>query len=279
MPTPQYIQDDSVPVKAQVATAKAVSKGDLAGMSAGTLVLAADETWASAVAAPAAPTLANGAVAWGTNLTNALTGVKISYQFPWGEGALSSAATATPTAAAAIKMAGQAIPAPAIGLNVYVETAAGSGTYKLWNSFQFQEGQQGVGDIFITGYGIGQAPPTAVASGALEVTQYNFASKFLGVSEQAKAAAVARVFGNSEDNKIMVATGGVYEYDCASATFEVGDYVGPAKDTGNALLSSKVVAVSGEALAVGRVVERGTSITRVKFRVLSQLGPMAQSNR
>jgi hypothetical protein len=77
----------------------------------------------------------------------------------------------------------------------------------------------------------------------------------------------------------MVATGGVYEYDCASATFEVGDYVGPAKDTGNALLSNKVVAVSGEALAVGRVVERGTSITRVKFRVLSQLGPMAQSNR
>jgi hypothetical protein len=63
----------------------------------------------------------------------------------------------------------------------------------------------------------------------------------------------------------------VFEFDCASATFAVGDYVGPAKDTGNALLDNKVVAVGGEALAIGRVYASGASITRVKVRVFSKL--------
>ena len=105
----------------------------------------------------------------------------------------------------------------------------------------------------------------------LATTQTDFANMFAGVSEQTKDNVKARCFGNSEDNVCVVATRGVYEYDCDAATFEIGDYVGPAKDVGNALLSDKVVKVASEALAVGRVVERGTNITRVKFRVLSKL--------
>jgi hypothetical protein len=113
----------------------------------------------------------------------------------------------------------------------------------------------------------------------LATTQTNFAALFLGVCAQTKTSTtVARVFGNSSDNVIMVNTGGTVEFDCASATFEVGDLVGPAKDTGNALLSDKVVAVGSEALAIGRVVERGTSITRVKVRILSKLAPMARQS-
>lgn len=105
-------------------------------------------------------------------------------------------------------------------------------------------------------------------------TQADFRALFLGISGQAKDADVARAYGNSDDNEVRVATSGVYEMDCASATFEVGDFVGPAKDTGDALLDDKVVAAV-EAGAIGRVVERGTSITRVKFRVLSILAPLA----
>lgn len=160
MPAPQYIQDAVTPVKAAVATAKAVDKGDLVGMSAGTLVKAEDE-------------------AWGVDLA---------------------------------------------------------------------------------------------------ATQAAFILKFLGVSEQSKTNTQARVFGNSEDGVIMVATAGVYEFDCDSATFEVGDLVGPAKDTGNALLSDKVVAVAAEDKAIGRVVERGTSVTRVKVRILSKLAPAARQS-
>lgn len=113
----------------------------------------------------------------------------------------------------------------------------------------------------------------------LATTQEAFIALFLGVSMQDKTSTTnARVFGNSEDNTIVAATAGVYEFDCASATFEVGDLVGPAKDTGNALLSDKVVAVASEARAIGRVYERGTSITRVKVRLLSKLMPAARQS-
>lgn len=106
-------------------------------------------------------------------------------------------------------------------------------------------------------------------------TQAAFRLLFLGISQQTKAAAVARPYGNSADNVCAVATGGVFEFDCASATFEVGARVGPAKASGNALLSNKVVAVASDALMIGRVVERGTSITRVKVEILSALQPAA----
>lgn len=161
MAAPQYLYDDTAPVKATIATAKAVDAGDLVGMSSGTLVKASD-------------------TAWDTNLAT---------------------------------------------------------------------------------------------------TQTAFALLFLGVAAQTKTSTtVARVFGNSEDNVIMVSSAGVYEFDCASATFEVGDLVGPAKDTGNALLDDKVVGVASEAYAIGRVVERGTSITRVKVRLLSKLAPLARQS-
>lgn len=112
----------------------------------------------------------------------------------------------------------------------------------------------------------------------LATTQTAFAALFLGVSAQRKDANVARVPGNSEDNVIRVDTTGVFEYDCASASFAVGDLVGPAKDTGNALLSNKVVSVASEAYAIGRVWEATSSATRVKVKILSKLLPAARQS-
>lgn len=112
----------------------------------------------------------------------------------------------------------------------------------------------------------------------LGTTQSDFRALFLGVSRQQKAAGDARVFGNSSDNVVGVDSTGVWEFDCASATFELGDLVGPAKQSGNALESQKVVAVATEARAIGRVVERGTSITRVKVQLLSVLAPVARQS-
>jgi len=112
----------------------------------------------------------------------------------------------------------------------------------------------------------------------LATTQSDFRALFLGVSGQQKDANLARVFGNATDNVIRIDAGGIFTFDCASATFEVGDFVGPAKQTGNALEDQKVVKVSTEATAIGRVVERGTSITRVKIQILSVLNPMARQS-
>lgn len=267
----RYLYEDPDPLMAPILTAQAAAIGDLVGISSGNVVRAADETWGTAVGTPAAPTLADSAVSVGSGLTNALTGAKMSYQFPWGEGPLSAAGTATPTANASLKLTGvdlSALTAPVIAVNIYVETAAGSGTYKLYQQVP-NVGAEGFGQIMITGYGKGQAPPTNVNSGAQEVTQYNFAQRFIGMSAQNKTAAVATVVGNSKANVIRVDSNGVYEFDCASATFAVGDYVGAAKDTGNALLNQTVIAVAGEPLAIGRVVEAGASIVKVKVRLLT----------
>lgn len=113
----------------------------------------------------------------------------------------------------------------------------------------------------------------------LATTQTAFVNTFVGVSNQWKTDSTkARIFGNSADNVLIVAAGGVWEFDCASTTFEVGDLVGPAKDTGNALLNDRVVAVGSEALAIGRVAKRGTSITRVQVELLPKLTPAARQS-
>lgn len=108
-------------------------------------------------------------------------------------------------------------------------------------------------------------------------TQTAQSAGFVGVSMQVKLA-VAHVFGNSEDNILMVATGGVWEFDCTSATYEVGDKVGLAKQSGNLLESQKVVAVATELLMIGRVAKRGTTITRVLVELLGTLTPAARQS-
>lgn len=106
----------------------------------------------------------------------------------------------------------------------------------------------------------------------LATTQTNFRNRFLGASGQRKTAGVAQATGAGAANTLRVDTEGVFEYDCAAATFNVGDLVGPAKDTGNALLSQKVVAVGSAALAIGRVNSLYSSnTTRVRVRIFSKL--------
>ncbi len=270
---PAYRYGDPKPVKAPWKSGVAVDAGDLVYLDAGdsfTVKPASSLSWPSDVAAPSAPTVADGAHNVGTSLTNAATGVKVSYQFPWGEGALSSAGSVTPTAGAAIKLSGLAIPAPAIGLNVYVETSAGSGTYRLYAQYAVQPGQQGLGDQFLFGYGLGQTPPTAVTSTATDLAQYNFAGAFLGVSAQSYDGSNGSAYGINDGN-LRVDTGGVYDFACASTTWVVGDLVAPAKQSAASLLDPQTVAkASGKATAIGKVVQAGTSVTTVRVALFGE---------
>jgi len=110
----------------------------------------------------------------------------------------------------------------------------------------------------------------------LPTTQTAFALAFMGVSAQRKDAAMVRIPGNSTDNTVR-SSSGIWEYDCASATFNVGDLVGPAKDTGLNLLSASVVAVASLALAIGRVAEPViVAGTRVRVEILSSLHPTSR---
>jgi hypothetical protein len=84
----------------------------------------------------------------------------------------------------------------------------------------------------------------------LATTQGEFHANFLGVAMQRSRL--------NDASPIRVATTGVFEFACASATFEVGDLVAPAKDTGSLLLNQTVVAVTpgNESKAIGRVAKR-----------------------
>lgn len=82
----------------------------------------------------------------------------------------------------------------------------------------------------------------------LPTTQAGFHASFLGVAMQRSLS--------TDTDPIRVATSGVFEMACASATFNVGDLIGPAKDTGNLLLNQSVVSVGAagnEGKAIGRV--------------------------
>lgn len=102
-------------------------------------------------------------------------------------------------------------------------------------------------------------------------TQEDFHDQFKGVAAQRSRS--------GDTDPIRVNTTGVHIFNCASATFAAGDLVGPAKDTGNALLSDTVVAVATANLAIGRVTKHYTSnTTRVEVEIVGTLdhgGPQA----
>jgi hypothetical protein len=106
----------------------------------------------------------------------------------------------------------------------------------------------------------------------LATTQNEFQDKFLGVAQERSR--------NGDTAPIRVNTSGVHEFDCAASTWNLGDLVGPAKQTGNALENQKVAAVASEALAIGRVAKYyGSNTTKVLVRIFSTImegGPQAK---
>ena len=105
----------------------------------------------------------------------------------------------------------------------------------------------------------------------LATTQSDFALRFAGVVLGTYTGATFSGEGPAEyglqRGQVMVAQAGVFEFDCASATFYPSTLIGPAKQSGNALESQKVVQTSTEVTSIGRVWEKATSATRVKVEI------------
>jgi hypothetical protein len=97
-------------------------------------------------------------------------------------------------------------------------------------------------------------PASDFTFAGLNQTQDNFADKdyFLGVAMQRSR--------DGDTESIRVATRGIFEFPCASATFELGDLIGPDDNAGGtALEDQKVIKVTDEARAIGRVAKRVAS--------------------
>jgi hypothetical protein len=85
--------------------------------------------------------------------------------------------------------------------------------------------------------------------GSEAANQEALADAFLGVAMQRSRS--------GETAPVRVATTGVFEFDCPSSTFELGDLLGADENAdGNALLNQQVAKVSASKYAVGRVAKR-----------------------
>jgi hypothetical protein len=109
------------------------------------------------------------------------------------------------------------------------------------------------------------AKPAAAMTdhGTEAANQAAFAGMFLGVAMQRSRS--------GETAPIRVATTGVFEFDCSSGTFELGDMIGTHKGAvGNTLLNQSVAKVAASANAVGRVAKRQAAAgTNVLVDILS----------
>jgi hypothetical protein len=100
------------------------------------------------------------------------------------------------------------------------------------------------------------AKPAAGLSnhGTEAANQQALANAFLGVAMQRSRS--------GETAPVRVATTGVFEFDCASGTFELGDLVGVDTNAGGtALLNQQVAKVSDSLHAIGRIAKRQSAAT------------------
>ncbi len=120
-----------------------------------------------------------------------------------------------------------------------------------------------IGDLVF--YDADSAKPAAMQSNQTTkpLNQSTFAGKFLGVAMQASPG------GSSVP--IRVATSGVFEYDCTSNTFELGNLVGIEEKAGRTgLENQKLDKTTVAAGAIGRVCRReGTASTTVQVQLRS----------
>lgn len=106
---------------------------------------------------------------------------------------------------------------------------------------------------------------------SLAQTQADFKAKFIGMSADRSRA--------GDTDQVGVDKNGVKEFTCAAATFEVGDLVGPAKASGNALENQKVVSVASEDYAIGRVAKRySSSTTTVEIDIRTMLDDFSNND-
>jgi len=88
--------------------------------------------------------------------------------------------------------------------------------------------------------------------------QETFADNFIGVAMQQSR--------NGDTDEIRVATAGVFEYICASATYEIGDNIGVDENSdGDGLLDQTVAAVADAEYAIAKVARRAASATTTLF--------------
>ena len=106
-----------------------------------------------------------------------------------------------------------------------------------------------IGDLLMQDTDDAKPASMLANQGNKAANQAAFTNVFLGVAMQRSR--------NGETAPIRVATTGVFEFDCPSGTFELGDLIGADENTaGTALLNQQVTKATQSKYAVSRVAKR-----------------------
>jgi hypothetical protein len=120
-----------------------------------------------------------------------------------------------------------------------------------------------IGDLLYQDTDDAKPASSQADQGSDAASQELFADNFLGVAMQRSRS--------GDTSPIRVATTGVFEMDCPSSTFELGDLIGVDRDgTASKLLDQQVDAVAASRYAIGRVARRvATAATAVLVDIRS----------
>jgi len=119
-----------------------------------------------------------------------------------------------------------------------------------------------IGDLVYQATDDARPASAQVDQGSEQSNQELFANNFLGVAMQRSR--------DGDTSPIRVATTGVFEFNCPSGTFELGNLVGPDETGGTTLMDQQVDKVAGSQYAVGRVARReGGATTSVLVDIRS----------
>jgi hypothetical protein len=111
-----------------------------------------------------------------------------------------------------------------------------------------------IGDLIYLNGDVAEPASAQADQGNTTANQQLFASQFLGVAMQRSRP--------GDTDPIRVATTGVFEFDCAGNTFELGNLMGVDENPGgNGLLDQQVAKVVAAQYAMGRVAKRETVST------------------
>jgi len=129
-----------------------------------------------------------------------------------------------------------------------------------------------IGDLIYLNNGSAKPASSQADQGTLVANQEMFHDNFVGVAMQASRA--------SDTEPIRIATSGVFEFLCSSATFELGDLIGTNEEgTGTQLDNQIIVGVATPNLALGRCAKRvSPAATKVLLDIVGTVtrgGPQA----
>lgn len=131
-----------------------------------------------------------------------------------------------------------------------------------------------IGDLIYLDTDDAKPASSQADGGTLALNQEGLHDKFVGIAMQASAS--------GDTKEIRIATSGVFEMDCAEATFELGALIGAVEiGAGTALEDQKVVTVATANLAIGRCAKRvnpaGTSVLVDIVSTVLKGGPQAMA--